>query len=155
MLLLTVPVKTLNTLLLYPSVLTARSREKKNIWHLSGLELATNLSKRFQKLWQACVPFTWVMLLNSGCSHWDICEQFHSSAFASPWALQHLCWTLSPSSGSLCSAFVGIMWCHFSVPMPVRVLSFQACWHSQMPGHLPLLISPLLLLPSDSCQYIF
>lgn len=113
---------------------------------------------------------------NSVSPHWGLSEQCCSCGFAWPCVLLHLVswlafdlshhhgllwrwlvfsWTLSPSSGSLCSAFIGTIWYHFSVPMPVRVLSFQACFHTQMPDSLPLLSNPLLLLSSDSCQYIF
>lgn len=116
------------------------------------------------------------MLLVSGSPHWGLSEQCCSCGFAWPCVLLQLAswlildlphhhgllwgslvfrWTLSPSSGSLGSAFMGTLWYHFSVPMPVRVLSFQACCHTQMPGSLLLLCNPLLLLSSDSCQYIF
>lgn len=151
---------------------------KNSMWHLSGLELANCLSKRFPKPWWACVSFTWVMLSNSGSSHWDLSEQCCRCVFTWPRVLLHLGFLAglrlysSPWASleitvlqwkTILSGwpFVTILrltllsFCGYHEPTPVRVLSFQACCHTRMPGHLLLLSNPLLLLLSDSCQYIF
>lgn len=113
------------------------------------------------------------MLLNSGSLHWDLSEQCCSCAFAWPCVLLHLGllaglrlasspWASLEITG-LQQNFVTILrltqfsFCGYreSVPMPVRVLPFQACCHTQVSGHLPLLSNSLLLLPADSCQYFF
>lgn len=171
MLLLTVPVRTVNTLLPNPSVPAARSTEKNGcaIWPWVSYKSEQEVSK-------ALCPLHLCNAFKLRLSPLDLSEQCCSCAFVWPWPcctlvswlaldLPHhhglpwrslaFSWALSPSSGLLCSASVGTMWYHFSVPMPVRVLSFQACCHTHMPGRLSLLSNPLLLLPSDSCQYTF